>query len=157
MTRDELEEVYRRDGTRLWRAVLVYAGGDRRIADDAVAEAMARALEHLPAIRDPVGWLFRVAFRQAAQELRRRGEPLAETIRDGDEPQDKWLMSVLNGIRPRQRAALYLHYQCDLSVAQIAQALAISPGLVKVELHRGRRAVRRIIEIDERGASWTGA
>lgn len=159
VTREELEAVYRRDGTRLWRAVLVYAGGDRRVADDAVAEAFARALANLVSIREPVGWLYRVAFRLAAADMRRREQP-ASDVEDAavsDELPDSWLVSVLATVPARQRAVLYLHYQSDLPVKQIAAALGISSGLVKVELHRGRRAVRRIIELDERGASWTGA
>jgi hypothetical protein len=37
----DLEQLYRDQGDRLWRAILAYAG-DRRIADDAVAEASRR-------------------------------------------------------------------------------------------------------------------
>ena len=42
--RDRAEEVYRRDGDRLWRSLLGFSG-DREIADDAVAEAFAQLLQ----------------------------------------------------------------------------------------------------------------
>ena len=39
----QLEALYRDDGDRLWRALLVFAG-DPEVASDAVAEAFAQAL-----------------------------------------------------------------------------------------------------------------
>jgi DNA-directed RNA polymerase specialized sigma24 family protein len=36
-----------------------------------VAEAFARALERISQIRKPVPWLYRTAFRLAAEDLRR--------------------------------------------------------------------------------------
>jgi DNA-directed RNA polymerase specialized sigma24 family protein len=62
-----LEALYRLDGGRLWRAVLMYTG-DREVASDAVAEAFAQALRRDQAIRDP-RWVWRAAFRIAVGEL----------------------------------------------------------------------------------------
>ena len=70
MERDYVE-LYRTTGAALWRAVYVYSGGRREIADDAVAEAFARALQYRGRIRRPESWLYRTAFRVAAAELRR--------------------------------------------------------------------------------------
>jgi RNA polymerase sigma-70 factor (ECF subfamily) len=41
----------------------------------------------------------------------------------------------------RQAQAVALHYLDDLSVADVAGILEISPDTVKVHLHRGRRAL----------------
>ena len=62
--------LYRTTGVALWRAIYVYSGGSREIADDAVAEAFARAIQHDNAIRRPEAWLYRTAFHIAAAELR---------------------------------------------------------------------------------------
>jgi len=66
------DEPYAEVGPRLWRAVLADVGGNRDLADDVVAEAFARTLERGSTVRDPPAYLFRVAFRLAARELRRR-------------------------------------------------------------------------------------
>lgn len=39
--REDIERVFRENGPDIWRAVYVYAGKRREIADDAVAEAFA--------------------------------------------------------------------------------------------------------------------
>jgi hypothetical protein len=70
-TEQGLELVYRDHGARLWRAVFAFAG-DRQIADDAIAEAFAQALRRGNELRDPLAWIWRVAFRVAAGELKER-------------------------------------------------------------------------------------
>src|SRR6478752_3146114 len=79
------EELYREVAPGLWRAIYVYAGGRRDIADDSVAEAFTRSLESAGPIRDPKAWLYRVAFRAAAAELRHRPSQLTERV-DGFDP-----------------------------------------------------------------------
>jgi DNA-directed RNA polymerase specialized sigma24 family protein len=71
---ERVEEVYRSEALKLWRAVLGYAG-DRQVADDAVAEAFARALRSSESIHDLRAWIWRVTFRLAAAEIRRRERP----------------------------------------------------------------------------------
>jgi RNA polymerase sigma factor (sigma-70 family) len=46
----------------------------------------------------------------------------------------------------RQREVLVLRYYLDLSEAQIAHALGISPGSVKAHAHRGLAALRADVE-----------
>jgi DNA-directed RNA polymerase specialized sigma24 family protein len=70
--RSALEELYRAEGRRLWWALLAYSG-DPDVASDAAAEAFAQALRRGSAVRDPRAWVWDVAFRVAAGELKRRG------------------------------------------------------------------------------------
>ena len=70
------EQLFRQAAPGLWRTIYAFAGGRAAVADDAVAEAFARALERIGQIREPVPWLYRTAFRIAAEELRRK-EPAA--------------------------------------------------------------------------------
>src|SRR5919197_4589141 len=69
--RDAIEDVYRQTGRRLWWAVLAFTG-DPDLSSDAVAEAFAQALRGGDRIRSPADWVWRVAFRVAAGELKRR-------------------------------------------------------------------------------------
>lgn len=141
--------LYREVGPQLWRAILVYAGGRRDVADDAVGEAFVRAMESDGSIRRPFPWLYRTAFRIAAAELRRT----TDTFPAGDVPSDDVatadLMQALRRLSPGQRAAVYLHYQADLPVREVARMMGTSSAAVKVHLHRGRNRLRQILGTEE--------
>src|SRR6266545_5954363 len=73
----DIKRLYRDSAPQLWRAIYGFAGGRRHLAEDAVAEAFARAIERAREIRDPLAWIYRTAFRIASRELQRerRGPP----------------------------------------------------------------------------------
>jgi RNA polymerase sigma-70 factor, ECF subfamily len=142
------------ESARLWRALVAYTAGRADIADDAVAEAFARGLAAREPIRDPVAWLYRVAFRHAAALL--RGErattasaavmplpPRADARIDADHRADAAaLFRALAGLSAGQRAAVVLHHHLGLPVADVAARLGCSPVTVRVQLHRARRRLR---------------
>jgi RNA polymerase sigma-70 factor, ECF subfamily len=69
----ELERAYRREATRI-RAALAARTGDVGLAEEAVQEAFAEALEHWHAEGvppNPGGWLATTAWRKALDRLRR--------------------------------------------------------------------------------------
>jgi RNA polymerase sigma factor (sigma-70 family) len=144
----DLEAIYREQGLTLWRSVFAYTGGRQEIADDAVAETFARALAERGRIRDPVAWLYRVAFRVAAAEMKReRKRPevqLAVANPAGNALPE--ILAALRHLSPAQRAAVYLHYQADRPVAEVATLLGMSTAAVKVHLFRGRQRLRRLLE-----------
>ena len=51
-----LQQLYRDDGARLWRALVAFSG-DRDVASDAVAEAFAQAIGRGNHLRDPQRWV----------------------------------------------------------------------------------------------------
>jgi DNA-directed RNA polymerase specialized sigma24 family protein len=69
----DYDAIWRGSGATLWRAVYAYSGGRRDVADDAVAEAFARVMARGVEVRDPLAYLYRVAFRVASAELARSG------------------------------------------------------------------------------------
>lgn len=149
------EQVFRDVAPGLWRTIYAFAAGRRAVADDAVAEAFARALEQAGQIRDPVPWLYRTAFRLATEDLRReRREPEPEP-----EPEHTpcsaaglgALVPALRQLSPAQRAAVVLHYEADLSVQEVARRMGTSVGAVKVHLFRGRRRLRELLGAEEVG------
>lgn len=141
--------LYREIGPQLWRAILVYAGGRREVADDAVGEAFARAMESDVVIRRPFPWLYRTAFRIAAAELRQGDTPHAVADVRFDDVATADLMRALRRLSPSQRAAVYLHYQADLPVREVARLMGTSSAAVKVHLHRGRNRLRQILGPEE--------
>lgn len=143
----DLERLYREHGSRLWRALVAYAG-DREIANDAVAEAFAQALGRGDDLHDPLRWVWRVAFRVAAGELkerRRRGSSQADRPTEADEPEIE-LLDALRRLSPKQRATLVLHYYVGHPTKEIAAILGSSAATVRVHLSQGRRRLRRILE-----------
>jgi RNA polymerase sigma-70 factor, ECF subfamily len=142
--------LYQEVGPALWRAIYAFSGGKRDVADDAVAEAFARAIQHDRAIRQPRSWLYRTAFRIAAAEVRRRNSQTEIGEHPCEQPRD--LTEVLMALRklpPSQRAAIYLHYQVDLPVREVAGLMGTSVATVKVHLHRGRRRLRGLLGTEE--------
>jgi RNA polymerase sigma-70 factor, ECF subfamily len=149
---DRLERVYREQGARLWRAV-VLSSGSREVADDAVAEAFAQALQRGRAVRDPAAWVWRTAFRIAAGELKERARVAAfseEPVEGLPEPfVDLW--RALATLPPKQRASVVLADYAGWSHREIARALDSSVSAVGVHVHRGRRRLREVLEDRDEG------
>jgi RNA polymerase sigma-70 factor (ECF subfamily) len=147
MSQDVIEQAFRDYGTQLWRGVYAFSGGRADIADEAVAEAFARALEGTGRIRSPLPWLYRVAFRQAAKRLRdeRREGVLSDGLEtdSDDDPSPNSSLEALALLSAHQRAVVFLFYYADLSIADIASATGSSRVAVRVQLHRAREALRR--------------
>jgi RNA polymerase sigma-70 factor (ECF subfamily) len=139
-----VEDLFREVAPRLWHTVLAYAGGRRDIADDAVSEAFARAIEHGGVVRNPAPWLYRVALNIAARELKRgaRLTPLDGVDESGPTIEQGGVAEMLQSLSPGQRAAVYLHYQEDLPIKEVARLMGTSVAVVKVHLYRGRARLR---------------
>jgi len=153
---DRVEELYREQGARLWRAVLAYTG-DREVTNDAVAEAFAQALRRGRDLRRPLPWIWRAAFRIAAGELAGRArfadvdppEGADATEAGGFADPSGALMATLRQLSPMQRGALVLHYYAGYPVRDAAKILGSTSAAVRVHLSRGRRRLRRLLEEDD--------
>ncbi len=87
--------------------------------------------------------------------------PWAEPARSWDtDPEDVLLAretlhrlrAALAGLPPRQREVVELHDVMDLSTTDVCSVLGISPGNLRVLLHRGRAKVRLAL-VDHLGAA----
>jgi RNA polymerase sigma-70 factor (ECF subfamily) len=151
--RHDFERLYREEGARIWRVVYGIAGGRTEVAEEAVAEAFARAMEHSERIRDPLGWIFRTAFRLVGEELRRErrrslfGSSAPVASDDPNGLQD--LVRALRRLSANQRVALILHRVEDLPIDEVARLMGVSPATVRVHIHRGRRRLRRLLGTEE--------
>lgn len=143
----ELERLYREHGARLWHALLGFCG-DPDVAADALAEAFAQALRRGEAIREPLPWIWRAAFRIARGELkerRLRGAIEREESYEMDEPAVE-LIGALGKLSVRQRAAVVLFHLADYPLKEVAAMLGTSSSAVRVHLTRGRRRLRAMLE-----------
>jgi RNA polymerase sigma-70 factor (ECF subfamily) len=150
-TGHDYERLFREDGPTLWRTIYAYSGGSRSVADDAVAEAFARALEHRDSIRDPVPWLYRTALRLAGADMKVAAglAPLVRERATEDQPELGGLMNALGALSPKQRAAVVLHYHADLPIKEVSRLMGSSVAAVKVHLHRGRKRLRELLGAEE--------
>jgi RNA polymerase sigma-70 factor (ECF subfamily) len=144
---DRIEQVYRQQGTRLWRALAAFCG-DPDVARDAVAESFAQALGRGDQIRDPAAWVWTAAFRIARGELgKRTARPLPELPYDLPEPATD-LLTALSRLRPNQRGAILLHHYAGYPVKDAASILGLTTAATKMSLSRGRRRLRQLLEED---------
>ena len=139
-------------------AAVGLVAGSRAAAEDAVAEALARAWERADRgeeIRSLPAWVTHVALNLSRSRLRRvRAEARArDRIQQGNlqaTPEDRLdVQRALAGLPRRQREVIVLHYFLELRVAEIASALRVSEGTVKSSLHRGRHAMAAALDEEE--------
>jgi RNA polymerase sigma-70 factor (sigma-E family) len=125
--------------------------GDRGDAEDAVQAALVRVYLAWPRIRRQEAveaYTRRVLVREVLSWRRRRRVPqlLTAEVPDVVGPErpaaDDDLRRALLALPPRQRAVVVLRYYDDLTEAQIADALGVSPGSVKTHASRALAALR---------------
>jgi RNA polymerase sigma-70 factor (ECF subfamily) len=146
----DLEEVYRQDGVRLWRALFAYAN-DAELASDAAAEAFAQALSRGSAVRDVRRWVWRAAFRLAAGDLKTRSKYVHGPMPEGvthDFHLDDELVAALQGLTSQQRLVIVLYYYVDCPVREIARRTGMNPLAVRSHLSRGRQRMRLLLGDD---------
>jgi RNA polymerase sigma factor (sigma-70 family) len=123
----------------------------RATAEDAVAEALARAWERSERgerIDSLPAWVTRVSLNLAKSRLRRaRAESRAHERSDArwlaDEPDGERLdvERAMAQLPRRQRQATVLRYYLGYDVAEIARVLGVSEGTIKTTLHRARHTM----------------
>ncbi|MEX2421088.1 MAG: sigma-70 family RNA polymerase sigma factor [Actinomycetota bacterium] len=143
--------LFRDEQGAVFRVLYAFTAGRRDLAEEATAEAFARAIAHGDRIRDPLPWIYRTAFRIAQRELKRERRPPAEELRArGDaSPGLGHVVDALRQLSPNQRAAVVLRYEADLPVAEIARRMGMGAATVRVHLHRGRNRLRELLGAEE--------
>lgn len=136
--------------------------GDPDVADDVVAEAIARTLPKWRAggVQDPPAYLRRVLVNTVHRRWRRRRlslrsdhraldwlQPAGDTAAASAE-RDRTLRA-LAALPARRRAVVVLRYYDDLSEARIAQVLGIGVGTVKSTLSRALEQLRVALQAQE--------
>lgn len=140
---------------------------DAETAQDLTQTVFLKAYENLRAAdpaRPLAPWLYRIAHNEAANHLRSRARHPAEGLEPeawarvgdaaGDTPESTLaaaqeqaaLHRALEGLRPQVRSAVVLHYFEERSYQEIAEILAVPIGTVGTLIHRGRNALRTVLD-----------
>jgi RNA polymerase sigma-70 factor (sigma-E family) len=137
---------------------VVASTGDREAAEDAVAEAFARAWAGWRTVRQhpaPRAWVVRTALNANVSWWRGRRREAAwlaplENGRPGaglagsaaDSLVDQAIMAALRRLPARQREVVALRIFLDLDTARTAEVLGIAPGTVTAHLARAMATLR---------------
>jgi RNA polymerase sigma factor (sigma-70 family) len=134
--------------------VLVRRGADFATAEDAVQEALIRALASWPrdAPADPKGWLITVAWRKfldatradsarQAREARAEAEPPAGSSADTDDALQLYFLCAHPSLTPASAVALTLRAVGGLTTRQIAQAYLVPEATMAQRISRAKRTV----------------
>lgn len=139
--------------------LLLATCGQQADAEDAAQEAFTKALRNQRAFRrldNPEAWLRTVALnhlrngwrhRDVVRRLRGRVPGPQGPLELG--PDHVAIMAALARLDPSQREVVVLHHLVDLSVAEIAETLGVSPGTVKSRLSRGRERLAPLLRDEE--------
>ena len=142
-------------------AALSMVCGDRSAAEDAVQEALARAVvaQRRGTIDSLPAWVRVVALNQLRNRWRSRSreQKATQLLRDTQVPsgvddeleRSMDLATALASLSRRQREAVALHYRLGLSVTEAAQAMRVSDGTVKTLLSRARTALGAALRDEE--------
>jgi RNA polymerase sigma-70 factor (ECF subfamily) len=148
----DFDALFRAERDGVYRTMLAFTGGRADVAEEATAEAFARALARRATLRDPVAWIYRAAFRIATDEVRRdrrRGTPTVESVVPDASSELGDLITALRMLSPRQRAAIVLRHVADLEMDEVARRMGTATPTVRVHLHRGRARLRELLGTEE--------
>jgi RNA polymerase sigma-70 factor (ECF subfamily) len=126
--------------------------GDLAEAEEVVAEAFARAVQHqrtFARLDNPEAWLRTVAvnvcrtrYRRSRLSLRQAREEVRHPPVDDDRLA---LMAAMRRLPMAQREAIALHYLADLPIHEVAAATGAPIGTIKARLSRGRAALAALL------------
>ncbi|WNX84117.1 RNA polymerase sigma factor [Agathobaculum sp. NTUH-O15-33] len=123
-------------------------------AEDAVSEAILRAWQAFPRLRDHAaikGWLIRITV-NCAHEHRRKDarvtymDDLTAVAGGKSDTYDSGLWDTVCRLPMDFRAVTVLYYFEDMTTAEIAKALGVREGTVRSRLARARDRLRTLLE-----------
>ena len=134
---------------------VVLARVPHHAVEDLVQDVFLHAYRELPRLRDPAaigGWLAAIA-RNLSRDHFRRSRDTAELIDEhaapgnpGTAAEAAAVLAIIRGLPAAYRETLILRLVEGMTGPEIAQRTGLSPGSVRVNLHRGMKLLRERLE-----------
>ena len=178
--REAFAELYQQTGATIYRTVCAMVR-DEQTAWDIHQNTYLLAYRGLRKLEKPeafLPWLRRIAVNETVKELTREQpltftelagdweeEPCFPETRDGYQPEielDKkeaarLVREILDQLPQKQRLIVGMYYYEGCSIKEIAQALNVTQGTVKTQLHLGRKKVEvQVKRLEDEGIRLYG-
>lgn len=156
--------------------------GDHSLAEDVVQEAYTNIFLNLDKFEERANiksWMHRIVVNQCLMALRKRSRAsdqhmdvlLPEFDTNGCRIEDSWdrfetpesllqseeararILAAIGSLPDKYRVVLLLRDIEEMSTSEVAEILEVSISNVKVRLHRGRSALKKLLEPMMRGES----
>ena len=136
--------------------VLLAGTLNRAAAEDATAEAFARAFANWAAVAEhpnPRAWVLRVAWNYYRSSWRKwEGRWAAEVPEPAPVAPETWadpdLVAAIRQLPPGQREVLVVVALGELTTAEAAEALGKAAGTIRSQLFRARASLRAALDED---------
>lgn len=138
-----------RDSLYRVSATLLSREADR---EDAVSEAIAKALVKLPGLRNPdafQSWMIRILINECYNTLRHNKREIAvEQVPDVyfAPERSRELFNAFHELEEKYRLPMVLYYVEGYKVDEVARMLRLPEGTIKSRLMRGRKLLRTILD-----------
>jgi RNA polymerase sigma-70 factor (ECF subfamily) len=161
------ELLIRRHNRRVYRVVRSVLRNPAEI-EDAIQQAYLSAFAHLDQFKGTAGWstwLCRIAFNEALARLRSRGRFVSIDEASEGVMSETWETSAsdperaaanhelaqvveqaIDGLPDIYRTVLIMREIEGMTTAEVADVLEVADEVVKTRLHRGRTALRSVVE-----------
>ncbi len=159
--RPSFDDIFARYQSAIYGYILNMVGNVEQ-AQDLTQDTFIKAYKALPGTQDLVlpAWLYRIATNTALDALRHRlrltwlpfgpGEDEAIPDSEPDLPtslaEGESMRLALARLTPPQRACLLMRARDGLSIDEIAQAMSMSKGNVKITLYRAKERFRAVYD-----------
>lgn len=132
---------------------------DRPAAEDAVQEASLKAWRKLRQLRGDSTtlrpWFLSIVANECRMMRRQRWwgvlkvAELPSAVSSLDQGATSDLKAALLKLSPEERLPLVLHFYLDLPLAEVAQALRVSPAAAKSRIYRAAKRLRSDLTLEE--------
>lgn len=157
VNRGDFAEVYTAHYPEAMRLAFLLCA-DQHLAEDVVSEAFAKVFREWRrqqilevrfylrrAVVNEVNSRLRRLRLERREHQRRRADHRGIRAADDQLAAEDQLLTALRALPPRMRAAVVLRYYHDLSEAETARAMGVSPGTVKSSTARGLARLQTLL------------
>ena len=159
---EQFSKIYDQYIDKIYRFVYLKVSS-QEVAEDITSKVFIKGFESYKSVlvRNPGAFLYQIARNAVVDHYRDKGranivsaEASPEIVDPGENTQDKAILSAdisnikkaINKLKKEHQDIIIWHYLEDMKIADIAKLVDKPAGTVRVELHRGLKELKDIIQ-----------